>query len=120
MTTHDGFGISSSTAWRYVREAADLLAGPVDDVRAAGGRAARPAYAILDGTLVPSPRLTGIGTRRYHPPGTGRIGGRRGVRASDRMSSGCPAVPAWWTADGRRRCPLVAPTPVLGVAGPMG
>ena len=52
-----GFGISSSTAWRYVREAVDLLAGLADDLRAAGERAARLAYAILDGTLVPIDRV---------------------------------------------------------------
>jgi hypothetical protein len=31
----------------------DLLAGLADDLGAAGERAARPAWAILDGTLVP-------------------------------------------------------------------
>ncbi|GAA1311857.1 transposase family protein [Saccharothrix xinjiangensis] len=53
-----GFGVSCSTAWRYVREAVDRLAALADDVRAAGERAARPAYAILDGTLVPVDRVT--------------------------------------------------------------
>ncbi|MFJ6677417.1 transposase family protein [Actinosynnema sp. NPDC091369] len=52
-----GFGVSHSTAWRYVREAVDLLAGLADDLHAAGERAARPAYAILDGTLVPIDRV---------------------------------------------------------------
>lgn len=52
-----GFGISYSTAWRYVREAVDLLAGRADDLGAAGERAARLAYAILDGTLVPVDRV---------------------------------------------------------------
>ncbi|MCC8243063.1 transposase family protein [Saccharothrix luteola] len=52
-----GFGISYSTAWRYVREAVDLLASLADDLRAAGERATRLAYAILDGTLVPIDRV---------------------------------------------------------------
>ncbi|MBB5956942.1 hypothetical protein FHS29_003535 [Saccharothrix tamanrassetensis] len=52
-----GFGISRSTAWRYVREAVDLLAVLADDLHAAGERAARLAYAILDGTLVPIDRI---------------------------------------------------------------
>ncbi|MDQ2587315.1 transposase family protein [Saccharothrix yanglingensis] len=52
-----GFDISCSTAWRYVREAVDLLAVLADDLHAAGERAARLAYAILDGTLVPIDRV---------------------------------------------------------------
>jgi hypothetical protein len=44
-----GFGISRSTTWRYIREAVDLLATLADDLHAAGERAARLAYAILDG-----------------------------------------------------------------------
>ncbi|MFD7652865.1 transposase family protein [Actinosynnema sp. NPDC059797] len=52
-----GFGISYSTAWRYVREAVDLLAALADDLNAAGEHAARLAYAILDGTLVPIDRV---------------------------------------------------------------
>ncbi|SDM64395.1 Helix-turn-helix of DDE superfamily endonuclease [Allokutzneria albata] len=52
-----GFGISSSTAGRYVREVVDLLAGLADDIRTAGERAARLACAILDGTLVPIDRV---------------------------------------------------------------
>jgi hypothetical protein len=53
-----GFGISPSTAWRYVREAVDPLAALADDLHTAGERAARLAYAILDGTLVPIDRVT--------------------------------------------------------------
>jgi hypothetical protein len=49
--------VSVSTAWRYVQEALDLLAALADDVDAAGRRAARLAYAILDGTLVAIDRV---------------------------------------------------------------
>jgi hypothetical protein len=53
-----GFDISHSTSWRYGREAVDSLAVLADDLHAAGERAAaRPAYAILDGTLVPIDRV---------------------------------------------------------------
>jgi hypothetical protein len=52
-----GFDISSSTAWRYIGEAVDLLAALADDIGAAGARAARPACAILDGTLIPIDRV---------------------------------------------------------------
>ncbi len=52
-----GFGISRSTAWRYIRKAVDLLVALADDLHAAGERAARFAYAILDGTLVPIDRV---------------------------------------------------------------
>jgi hypothetical protein len=52
-----GFAIGTSTAWRYVREAVDLLAMLADDVHAAVLRAGRLAYAILDGTLIPIDRL---------------------------------------------------------------
>ncbi len=52
-----GFSVGTSTAWRYVREAVDLLAAAAEDVAAAGCRAARLAYAILDGTLIPIDRV---------------------------------------------------------------
>ncbi|GAA5047967.1 hypothetical protein HNP84_000270 [Thermocatellispora tengchongensis] len=52
-----GFAISTTTAWRYVRESIDLLAALADDVQAAVLRAGRLAYAILDGTLIPIDRL---------------------------------------------------------------
>jgi Helix-turn-helix of DDE superfamily endonuclease/DDE superfamily endonuclease len=52
-----GFEISISTAWRYVREAVDLLAAAADDLATAMGRIRQLAYAILDGTLVPIDRV---------------------------------------------------------------
>lgn len=52
-----GFHIGTSTAWRYVQEALDLLATLADDVHAAALRARQLAYAILDGTLIPINRL---------------------------------------------------------------
>ncbi|MFG1751517.1 transposase family protein [Streptosporangium sandarakinum] len=52
-----GFAIGTTTAWRYVREAVDLLALLADDVHAAVRKASRLAYVILDGTLLPIDRL---------------------------------------------------------------
>ncbi|GLW22828.1 hypothetical protein Mame01_28710 [Microbispora amethystogenes] len=52
-----GFAIGTTTAWRYARESVDLLAALADDVQAAALRAARLAYAILDGTLIPIDRV---------------------------------------------------------------
>ncbi len=52
-----GFRVAASTAWRYVREAVDVLAALADDVTTAARRAARLAFAILDGTLVPIDRV---------------------------------------------------------------
>ena len=52
-----GFAIGTSTAWRCVREAIDLLAALADDLNAATERAARLAHAILDGALIPIDRV---------------------------------------------------------------
>ena len=52
-----GFAIGNSTAWRYVREGIHLLSTLADDVAAAARRAARLAYAILDGTLISIDRV---------------------------------------------------------------
>jgi hypothetical protein len=67
-----GFGIGTTTAWRYVREAVNLLASAAEDVTAAAARAARLAYAILDGTPRLGPFSACRGWRRV------RCGGRRG------------------------------------------
>ncbi len=52
-----GFQIGVSTAWRYVREAVDLLAATADDLDTAMARIRALAYAILDGTLIPIDRV---------------------------------------------------------------
>ena len=54
-----GFAVSVTTAWRYVREAVDLLAAHAQDLNAAIRRIGRLAYAILDGTLIPIDRVAG-------------------------------------------------------------
>jgi hypothetical protein len=59
-----GFGVGTATAWRYVREAVDLLAAAADDLTAAAARTARLAYAILDGTLIPIDRVAD--QKRYY------------------------------------------------------
>jgi hypothetical protein len=52
-----GFEIGVTTAWRYVREAVDLLAATADDLATAMNRIRLLAYAILDGTLIPIDRV---------------------------------------------------------------
>jgi hypothetical protein len=52
-----GFEIGVSTAWRYVREAIDLLAAACDGLDTAMNRIRRLAYAILNGTLIPIDRV---------------------------------------------------------------
>ena len=52
-----GFDIGVSTAWRYVQEAIALLAADADDLATAMHRIRRLAYAILDGTLIPTDRV---------------------------------------------------------------
>jgi hypothetical protein len=52
-----GFQIGVTTAWRYVREAIDLLAATADDLAAAMIRIRLLAYVILDGTLIPIDRV---------------------------------------------------------------
>jgi hypothetical protein len=52
-----GFEIGVSTAWRYVREAVDLLTATADDLNTARTRIRNLAYAILDGTLIPIDRI---------------------------------------------------------------
>lgn len=52
-----GFEIGVSTAWRYVREAVDLLAATADDLTTAMSTIRRLAFVILDGTLIPIDRV---------------------------------------------------------------
>jgi DDE superfamily endonuclease/Helix-turn-helix of DDE superfamily endonuclease len=52
-----GFGVGTTTVHRYVAEAVDLLAGRAPDLTAATRTAARKAFVILDGTLLPIDRI---------------------------------------------------------------
>ncbi|GAA1025722.1 hypothetical protein GCM10009557_00760 [Virgisporangium ochraceum] len=60
-----GFAIGPTTAWRYIREAVDLLAATAPTLAQAMAGIARLAYAILDGTLIRIDRLGGTANRRY-------------------------------------------------------
>lgn len=53
----DGFTIGLSTAWRYVREAVDLLAASAPDLTTVMKRIRRLSHVILDGTLIPMDRV---------------------------------------------------------------
>jgi hypothetical protein len=54
-----GFGVSTTTCWRYVNETVELLAGRAPKLRAALRKAKRKgmAYVIIDGTLIPIDRI---------------------------------------------------------------
>jgi hypothetical protein len=61
-----GFAVSTTTAWRYIREAVDLLQEQAPTLQQAMQRIGRLAYAILDGTLIPIDRLSGEADRRHY------------------------------------------------------
>lgn len=61
-----GFEVGATTAWRYIREAVDLLAATAPTLAQAMAGIARLAYAILDGTLIRIDRLGGTANRRYY------------------------------------------------------
>src|SRR5437773_10677306 len=54
-----GFGVGTTTAWRYVNETVDLLAARAPKLRTAVRDAvkARYAYVVLDGTLIAVDRV---------------------------------------------------------------
>src|ERR1700746_3674882 len=54
-----GFGVGTSTAWRYVNETVALLAARAPKLRQAvrDARKAGHAYVVLDGTLIPVDRV---------------------------------------------------------------
>ena len=52
-----GFGISTTTAFRYIREALALLAAQAPTLDQVVYRASRLLYLILDGTLIPIDRI---------------------------------------------------------------
>src|SRR6266702_8963001 len=54
-----GFGVGTSTAWRYVNETVALLAARAPKLRKAvrDAKKAGHAYVVIDGTLIPSDRV---------------------------------------------------------------
>jgi hypothetical protein len=60
-----GFGVAATTAWRYIREAVDLLAAAAPDLTQVVNRVRRLAFAILDGTVIRTDRLSGACDRVY-------------------------------------------------------
>src|SRR6201981_2677286 len=58
-----GFGVGTTTAWRYVNETTELLAARAPKLRQAIRAAAKAgwAYVVLDGTLIPVDRVAADG-----------------------------------------------------------
>jgi hypothetical protein len=52
-----GFGVGTTTAYRYVAEAVDLLAALAPTLEEAARTASTKAYLLLDGTLLPIDRI---------------------------------------------------------------
>jgi hypothetical protein len=54
-----GFGVSTTTCWRYVNETVEVLAKRAPKLRAALRKAKREgmAYVVIDGTLIPIDRI---------------------------------------------------------------
>lgn len=52
-----GFGIGTTTAYRYITEAVDLLAALSPTLEQAVREASRKAFVLLDGTLLPIDRI---------------------------------------------------------------
>lgn len=61
-----GFGVGTSTAYRYLREAVRVLAALAPTLAEAMIVAARKAYVTLDGTLVRIDRVA-MASRRDRP-----------------------------------------------------
>lgn len=72
-----GFGVGTTTAYRYLREALSVLAAQAPSLEQAMQTAAAKAYVILDGTVVRIDRVA-MASRRdraYCRVGTGRGAG---------------------------------------------
>ncbi|GHI10270.1 hypothetical protein Scel_85910 [Streptomyces cellostaticus] len=54
-----GFGVGIATVYRYIGEAVEVLAALAPDLTTAVRTAARKAFVILDGTLLPIDRIPG-------------------------------------------------------------
>jgi hypothetical protein len=52
-----GFGVGIATVYRYIGEAVEVLAALAPDLATAVRTAARKAFVILDGTLLPIDRI---------------------------------------------------------------
>jgi hypothetical protein len=52
-----GFGVGTSTVYRYISEAVDLLAALAPTLEKAVRVASTKAYVLLDGTLLPIDRI---------------------------------------------------------------
>ena len=66
-----GFGVGTTTAFRYIREALDVLAALAPSLSDAVTVAARRAFVILDGTLLRIDRV-GMGSGRDRPYYSGK------------------------------------------------
>jgi hypothetical protein len=101
-----GFGVGTSTAWRYANETVALLATRAPRLRKAVREAKKKGYAyvVLDGTLIPVDRVAadrpfhsgkhkkhGMNLQVIASPNGGILWGlRAGARQEGRVDLGCP------------------------------
>ena len=86
-----GFGIGTTTAWRYVNEMVELLAARAPKLRTAVRDATKAGYAyvVLDGTLIPVDRVAA--DRPFYSGKHKRHGMNvQVIAARTAPSSGCP------------------------------
>jgi uncharacterized glyoxalase superfamily protein PhnB len=74
-----GFGVGTSTAWRYVNETVALLAARAPQLRTAARDAAKAghAYVVADGTLIPIDRVAAdrpFYSGKHKKQAAGRVG----------------------------------------------
>jgi len=87
MALAGGFGVGTTTVFRYVREGVDVLAAVAPTLDQALDIARRKAFVILDGTLLPIDRIA-ADTPYY----SGKHKRHGGERAGDRRSGGSAGV----------------------------
>ena len=66
-----GYQVGTTTVFRYIREALDVLSALAPTLQQAMAAAARKAFVILDGTLLPIDRV-GMGSGRDRPYYSGK------------------------------------------------
>jgi len=85
----DGFGVGTTTVFRYVREGVDVLAATAPTLDEALDAAHRTAFGTLDGTLLPIDRVamaSGTAPERAGPGRPDRTAGVGLTRAAGSMA----------------------------------
>ncbi len=135
-----GFGIGTTTAYRYITEAVEILAALAPTLAEAVRTASSKAFVLLDGTLLPIDRIAadrpyysgkhkrhGMNVQVLADPSPCRPSMRCQPRRGRRRCHGSRAARTSWTAPGKTGeahssrpkpgCRRYGPHPVLGAVG---